>query len=98
MIRWETMGLLVGHDGLLLGLGCDARASHLYSEGLKSGGFQLFSDDAECSVLAAFQLVQSGWRQPGLPSWSSVVDDTAVKGPIDLEELIFPPASPFGGK
>ncbi len=89
MIRWETMGLLVGHDGLLLGLRCDARGSHLYSEGLKSGGFHLFSDDAECFVLTAFQLVQSGWRQPGLPSWSSLVDDAAVKGPIDLEELIF---------
>ncbi len=28
----------------------------------------------------------------------SVVDDTDVKGPINLEALAFPPAPPFGGK
>ncbi len=54
--------------------------------------------DAESSVLAAFQLVQSGWGQPGLPGWGSVVENTDMKVPIDLEELIFPPAPPFGGK
>ncbi len=47
-------------------------------------------DDVESFVLAAFQLVQSGW--------GSVVDDTEVKGSIDLEELIFHPAPPFGGQ
>ncbi len=55
-------------------------------------------NDSESSVLAAFQLVQSGWGQPGLPGWGSVVDNTEMKGPIDLEEFGFPPAPPFGGK
>ncbi len=66
-------------------------------EGLKSGGFELSGDDAESSVLAAFQLVQSGWGQPGLSGWGSVVDNSEMKGPTDLEELISPPAPPFGG-
>ncbi len=94
MIRWETMSFLVGNGSLLLGLCCNARDSRLYLEGLNRGGFELSGDNAESSVLAAFQLVQSGWGQPGLPGWGSVVDDTEMKGPIDLEELIFPPAPP----
>ncbi len=92
------MGLLVGHGRLLLNLRCNARDSRLYPEGLKRGGFELSGDDSESSVLAAFQLVQSGWSQPGLPGWGSVDDNTEMKGPIDLEELVFPPAPPFGGK
>ncbi len=55
------MGILVGHGSLLLGLLCNARDSRLYPEGLKSGGFELSGDDAESSVLTAFQLVQSRW-------------------------------------
>ncbi len=92
------MGLPVGHGSLVLNLRCNARDSRLYPEGLKRGGFELSSDDAESSVLADFQLVQSGWGQPGLPGWGSVVENAEMKGPIDLEELIFPPAPPFGGK
>ncbi len=95
VIRWETVGLLVGHGSLLPGLRCNARDSRLYPEGLKRGGFELTGGDAESSVLAAFQLVQSGWGQPGLPGWGNVVDSTEMKGPIDLEELIFPSAPPF---
>ncbi len=79
MIRWETMGLLVGPGSLLLGLRCNARDSRLYPEGLKRGGFELSGDDAESPVLAAFQLVQSGCGQPGLPGWGSVVNDTEMK-------------------
>ncbi len=60
------MGILVGYGSLLLGLRCNGRDSRLYPEGLKRGGFELSGDDAESSVLAAFQLVQSGWGQPGL--------------------------------
>ncbi len=91
------MGLLVGNGSLLLGLHCNAQDSRLYSKGLKRGGFELSGDDAESSVLAAFQLVQSGWRQQELPGLGSVVDNTEMKGPIDLEELVFPPAPPFAG-
>ncbi len=91
------MGLLVDHGSLLLGLRCNARDSRLYPEGLKRGGFELSDDDAESSVLAAFRLVQSGWGQPGLPGWGSVVDNTEMNGLRDLEELVFPPAPPFGG-
>ncbi len=65
---------------------------------IKKGGYELSGDDAECSVLAASQPVQSGWGQPELQGWGSVVDKTETKSPIDLEELIFPPATPFGGK
>ncbi len=65
---------------------------------LKRGGFKMSGDDAETFVLAALQLVQSGWGQPGLPGHGSVVDNTQMKGPIDLEELVFPPAPPFGGQ
>ncbi len=32
MVRWETVGILVGHGGLLLGLRCDARNSRLQVE------------------------------------------------------------------
>ncbi len=67
------------------------------SVGVKRGGFELSGDDSESSVLAAFQLVQSDWGQPGLAGWGSVVDNTEMKGPIDLEKLIFPPAPCFGG-
>ncbi len=92
------MGLLVDHGGLL-GLRCDAWDSRLYSQGLKGGGnFELSDDDVECSVLAVFQMVQLGWGHPGLPGWGSAVNNTEMKGPIGLEELIFPPAPPFGGK
>ncbi len=98
MIHWEAMGLLIGYDGLLLGLSCDARDSRLYPEGLKRGGYELSGDDTECSVLAAFQPVQSGWGQLELQGWGSVVDDTEMKGPIDFERLTFSPAPPFGGK
>ncbi len=56
-----------------------------------SGGFERFGDHAERSILAAFHLVQSVWGKPGLPGWGSVVDNTTMKGPIVLEELIFPP-------
>ncbi len=59
------MGLLVGHGSLLLGLRCNALDSRLYPEGLKRGGFELSGDDAESSVVAAFQLVQSGWASQG---------------------------------
>ncbi len=81
------MGLLIGHGGLLLGLLCDAWDSHLYPEGLKRGGFELSGDDAECSALAAFQLVQSGWGQPGLPGWGSVADSTEMKSPTSAPPL-----------
>ncbi len=81
------MGLLVGHGSLLLGLRGNARDSRLYPEDLKGSGFELSGDDAESSVLAAFQLVQSGWGQPGLPRWGSVVDNTEMKGPIDLNKI-----------
>ncbi len=92
------MGLIVGHRSVFFKFRCNARDSHLYPGGFKRGGFELSGDDAESSVLAAFQLVQSGWGQPELPGWGSVVDNTEVKGPIDLEDLIFPLAPPFGGK
>ncbi len=94
------MGLLIGNGGLLLGLTCDAPTwdSHFYPEGHKKGGFELPGDDAECPVLAAFQPVQSGWGQPELQGRVSVVDNTEMKGPIDLERLTFSPAPPFGGK
>ncbi len=92
------MGLLVCHGNLLLGLRCNSRDSRSYPECIKRGGLQLSGDDAQSSVLAAFQLVQSGWGQPGLPGWGSVVDSTEVNGLRSLEELIFPPAPPFGGK
>ncbi len=72
MISWETMGLLVVHGSLLLGLRSNARDTRLYPEGLKRGGFELSGDDAESSFLAAFQLVQSGWGQPELLSWGDV--------------------------
>ncbi len=98
VIHWETMNVLEGHDSLLLSLCCNARDPRLYLKGLKRVGFELSSDDMESSVLAAFQLVQSGWGQPGLPGRGSVVENTEMKGPIDLEELVFPPAPPFGGQ
>ncbi len=60
--------------------------------------FELSGDKPKCPVLTAFQLVQSGWGQPGLPSWGSVVDHAEVKGTIDLGELVFSPAPPFGGE
>ncbi len=81
------MDLLVG--SLLSDLRCNARDFRLYPESLKRGGFELFGDHAERSILAAFHLVQSVWGQPGLPGWGSVVDNTTMKGLIDLEELIF---------
>ncbi len=75
VILWESMCLLVGHGSLLLGLRCYARDTRL-----KRGGYELSADDAESSVLAAFQLVQSGWGQSGLTGWGSVVDNTEMKG------------------
>ncbi len=60
------MGLLVGHGSLLLlGLGCNARDSRLYPEGLKRGGLELSDDDAESCALPAFQLDQSGGASQG---------------------------------
>ncbi len=98
MSRWETMGLLVGHSSLSLGFHCNAWDSCFYSEGRKRCGFELSGDDSESSVLAAFQLVPSGWGQPVLPGLGSVVHNTEIKSPIDFEELIIPPAPPLGGK
>ncbi len=67
------------------GRGCQFAFRKYHPKGHKTGGFELSGDDAESSVLAAFQLVQSGWGQPGMPGWGSVVDNTEMKGPIDLE-------------
>ncbi len=83
---------------LVVGLALQCSGPRPPPGGPQEGGVELSGDDAESSVLAAFQLVQSGWGQPGLPGWGSVVDNTEMKGPIDLEELMFPPAPPFGGK
>ncbi len=93
MIPWETTGLFVGQGSLLQCSGLPP-----LSGGLKRGDFELSGDDTESSVLAAFQLVQSGWGQPELPGWGNVVYNTKMKGAVGLEELIFPPAPPFGGK
>ncbi len=98
MVRWETVGLLVGHGCLLLGLRCDVRTSCLRPKGLKGSCFELFGDNPESSVVATFQLAQSGWVQSGLPGWGSIVNRALVTGPIDLKELVFTPVSPFGGK
>ncbi len=81
--------ILVGHVAMLGTPAFILRASRRF-------GFELSGDDAECSVFAAFQLVPSGWGHPGLPGWGSVVDNTEAKGPVELEELVFPPATPFG--
>ncbi len=81
IVRWETMGLLVGHDDLFLGIRCDAWDPHLYPERIKRDSFPLSGGDVECSVLAAFQLVQSDWGQPGLPGLGSVVDNTDTNSP-----------------
>ncbi len=70
MVRLETLDL--GY--LWLGLCYDARDTSLHSEGLKRSCVELFGDNPECSFLTAFQLVQSGWDQLGLPGWGSVVD------------------------
>ncbi len=78
-------------------VGLALQCSLFYPEGLRRDGFELSGDDTESSVLAALQLVQSVWSQPGLPGWGSLVDNTEMKGPRDFEELIFPPAPPFGG-
>ncbi len=78
------MGLLVGQGVLLLGLRCDTRDSRFYSEGFKRNGFQLLGDDVVCSVLAAFQLVQSGRGQPGLRGWGTVVNNTEMRVPLTL--------------
>ncbi len=63
MISWETMGLLVVHGSLLLGLRCNARDSRLYPEGLERGGFELSGDDTE-------MMIQMFWQRS---SWSSRV-------------------------
>ncbi len=63
-----------------MGLRCDARYYRLFYEGHKKGGFQLSADDADCSVLAAFQLIQSRWSQPRLPGWGNIVDNNEVNG------------------
>ncbi len=94
----DSLGVDGPSHSVVLGVRCNARDSRRDPESLKRGSFELSGDEAESSVLAAFQLVQSGWGQPGMPGWGSVVDNTEMKGPIDLEELIFPPAPPFGGK
>ncbi len=81
--------ILVGHVTMLGAPASILRASRGF-------GYELSSDDAECSVLVASQLVPSGWGHPGLPGWGSVVDNTEATGPVELEELVFPPATPFG--
>ncbi len=56
--------------------------------------FELSADNGEYSVLAPFKQVQSGCGQPALPGWGSVVENSEVKGPIDLQKLVFLLASP----
>ncbi len=58
--------------------------------------FELVEDKPKCPVLTAFQLVESGWGQPGLPSWGSIVDHAEVKGTIDLGELVLLCLDPGG--
>ncbi len=98
----DSGGVAAGHDyscatilgsSLLLGLRCNARDSRLYPEGFKRGDFELSGGDAESWQRS----VKSGWGQSGLPGWGSVVDNTEMKGPIDLEELVFPSDPHFGG-
>ncbi len=64
VIRWETMGLLVGYGSLLLGLRGNAQDSHLYLEGLRRGGFVLSGDNAEFSVL---------WQRSRWSSWVGAI-------------------------
>ncbi len=66
LAHWKTIGLLVGHSGLLLGLRCDARYSRFYPEGLKMGGFKFSGDDAECSILVDTQTGPVGLGPPGV--------------------------------
>ncbi len=40
-------------------------------------------------------LFAKGWGQPVSPGWDGVVHNTDMKDPIDIEELVFPPAPPF---
>ncbi len=67
------------------------------------GGLLLgFRCDARDSRLYFDGLKRGGFQMSGddagLPGWSSVIDNTEMKGPIDLQKLVFPPAAPFGGK
>ncbi len=64
--------------GLLLGLRGHARDSRFHSEGLNRGSIELSGDNSESSVFLTLQQVQSGWVQPGLPGWGSVVDHAEV--------------------
>ncbi len=70
--------------GLLVGYG-DTRDPRLYPEGLKRGGFELSSVPAGPVKLGPARVARL----------DSVVDNTEMKGPRDLEELVFPPAPPF---
>ncbi len=45
--------------------------------------------------MAAFQLVLSGWGQPELPGWGSVVDNTETKGPIDPMHHVWTECAPL---
>ncbi len=54
MVRWETVGLNVGHIGVLLDLLCDVHNTRLHSEGLKFTYFELADDVPKCYVLAVF--------------------------------------------
>ncbi len=91
-MHWETVGLLIDHGVLLLALQCNAWDSCLHSKGLNRSYFDPPGDYPECSVLAWFHLVQSGWGQARFPGWYTVIDYAGVKGPIDLVQLVFPPA------
>ncbi len=74
VIRWESIGLLVGHDSLLLNLRCNARDSRLYPEGLKRGGFELSGDVVIAVVVFVFVgVIETKCLEPLEKSFVSVL-------------------------
>ncbi len=64
-VQRETVGLLIGHVGLLLGLRCDARDSCVHFESLRRSFFELSGDNPECFGSALAGLVGLGPARPG---------------------------------
>ena len=94
MVWWESPGFLAGLQNVSFDSSSVAGYSCLIVERFKWAAFQLASNDTQCFILASFEGVDGCVREPGLPSWATVVWLAAYVLVVQLGKMFLIP-SPF---
>ena len=94
MVWWESPGFFAGLQDVSFDPRSVAGDSCLIVERFEWAALQLASNDTQCFILASFKGVDGCVREPGLPSWATVVWSAAYVRIVQLGEMILIP-SPF---